>query len=61
MFVANTTQFFTGTMIVLAVALVALLATVGTWTVRFFISNHQTRVAAHRPLVGYYRTLAFSH
>ncbi len=49
---------FTGTMIITAVALAALVATLGTWTTQFFVRNHRRRVSHHEPLVRYYRTLA---
>lgn len=59
--VVNIDQFFTGTMIIVAVALVALLAFVTTWTVQFFARNHTERVTQHQPLVSYYRGLALGH
>lgn len=53
---------FIGTMAITAVALVALLATVGTWSVQFFLRNHAIRVRRREPLIGYYRQLAgFAH
>ncbi|TWP33420.1 hypothetical protein [Leekyejoonella antrihumi] len=55
---------FIGTMVITAIALVALVATVGTWTVQFFARNRVQRVRHHEPLVGYYRGLAshsFAH
>ena len=59
--VVNIDQFFTGTMIIVAVALAALIACIATWTVQFFARNHTVRVAQHQPLVGYYRGLAVGH
>ena len=59
--VMNIDQFFTGTMIIVAVALVALIACAGTWSVQFFARNRQERVAQHQPLVTYYRGLALGH
>lgn len=51
-------EVFIGTMIITTIAVLALLATVGTWTVQFFVRNHTRRVAQHQPLVPYYRHLA---
>lgn len=54
-------QFFTGTMIITAVALIALVAVLTTWVVQFFASNRQVRVAQHLPVIGYYRGLTLGH
>lgn len=56
--------FFTGFTIITAIALVAMIAVLGTWTVQFFARNRQQRVATRQPLVRYYSNLgqhSFSH
>lgn len=49
--------FFIGFSIITAVALVAMVAVLGTWTVQFFARNRKQRVASHQPLVRYYTRL----
>lgn len=55
---------FWGVTVLVAIALVAMIATFGTWTVQFFARNRAERLASHQPLVRYYRDLgshAFAH
>lgn len=61
MIVIDIEQSFTGAVIIVAVALIALVAVLGTWAVQFFASNRQARVARHLPIISYYRGLAFGH
>lgn len=49
--------FFTGFSIITVIALVAMVAVLGTWTVQFFARNRKQRVATRQPLVRYYSHL----
>lgn len=49
--------FFTGFSIITVIALVAMVAVLGTWTVQFFARNRKQRVATQQPLVRYYSHL----
>ncbi|GAB3578297.1 hypothetical protein [Calidifontibacter terrae] len=56
--------FFTGFSVIVAIALVALVAVLATWTVQFFARNRAERLATRQPLVTYYRHLgshSFAH
>ncbi len=57
------TVFWSVTVLV-TVALVAMIAIFGTWTVQFFARNRAERLATKQPLVRYYRNLgshSFAH